>query len=221
MQTLNSIIGFRGRATRRQFWIAHAVGKVIFIAALIGASNRLFKNGLQNTSTSDALEAVPEVASLLLVAYLVSAIIGLTAAGRRLHDRDKPATWLFLFFAPVAIILSTILIGGWESAYRLVGTLPFAVAANAINVWYYFELGWLKGTKGPNRYDPVVSGATAGTDANDAKTTDASVGALGNASAAMEAAIRRHQAALEATAAGQSGKAPKVMQGGFGKRAAR
>ncbi len=216
MQTLNSIIGFRGRATRRQFWIAHAVGKVIFIAALIGASNRLFKNGIQNTSTSEALDAVPEVASLLLVAYLISAIIGLTAAGRRLHDRDKPATWLFLFFAPVAIILATILIGGWESAYRLVGTMPFAVAANAINVWYYFELGWLRGTQGPNRYD-----VGAPTLAKTSESTDDNVGALAGANAAMEAAIRRHQAALQAAASGQSAKPSKALQGGFGKRAVR
>jgi uncharacterized membrane protein YhaH (DUF805 family) len=215
MQTLSSIIGFRGRATRRHFWVAHAIGKLIFVAALIGASSRLFKNGIQNTPTSEALEAVPEVAPMLIVAYIASAIIGLTAAGRRLHDRDKPATWLILFFAPVSIILAALIFGGWLTAYQLVGSLPFAIAANVINFWYYFELGLMKGTDGPNRYD------TAATRGNASDSTGDNVTALAGAGAAMEAAIQRHKAAQSAAAAGVVNPPKQSAHGGFGRRATR
>ncbi len=80
--------------------------------------------------------------------------IGLAAAVRRLHDRNKSGWWLLPMFLP-SILLSALAEGAATSApelgmfLRLLG-IPFSI-------WVFVELGCLKGTDGANRFghDPL------------------------------------------------------------------
>ena len=72
----------------------------------------------------------PDSAELILYIWLVLSFvlwpwIGLAVGAKRYHDRDKSAWWLLIAFIPI------------------IGP-----------IWQFVELGFLKGTDGPNRFGP-------------------------------------------------------------------
>ena len=71
--------------------------------------------------------------------YAIQAIVGLVflwpslaVAVKRYHDRDKSGWWILIIFIPVIGI-----------------------------IWYIVELGFLRGTPGPNRFGPDPLGTPA------------------------------------------------------------
>ena len=56
---------------------------------------------------------------------------------KRLHDRDKSAGWIAL----------------WWAISVFGGLLTFGIASIVVAIWMFIELGFLEGTPGPNRYD--------------------------------------------------------------------
>ena len=85
---------------------------------------------------------------LAVVAFLLTLII---VAVKRLHDRDKSAWWLAIFYG-VPIL--------FDSAAYAVGAnlaLFFVAPAALINLWALIEFGLLRGSLGPNRFgdDPT------------------------------------------------------------------
>ena len=128
--------GFHGRIGRRTFWIAMAAVVVAEIAV------HLLTDQLQG----DRLSAIVDLA----FTYPEFAV-----ALKRGHDRNLPVWLLAIFFAAGALLdLLTVL--GWAgtdetpSAPALVIAVPFTVLALALLV----ELGFRRGTVGPNRYGP-------------------------------------------------------------------
>jgi uncharacterized membrane protein YhaH (DUF805 family) len=61
----------------------------------------------------------------MLVVMLVSTFMGFAVAAKRWHDRDKSGWWSLIAFVPI--------VGG---------------------LWMLIELGFLPGTRGPNRFGP-------------------------------------------------------------------
>jgi len=85
---------------------------------------------------------------LAAAAFLLTLII---VAVKRLHDRDKSAWWLAIFYG-VPLLL--------DSAAYAVGAnlaLIFVAPAALINLWALIEFGLLRGSLGPNRFgdDPT------------------------------------------------------------------
>ena len=64
------------------------------------------------------------------VVALVLLIPSLAVAIKRYHDRDKSGWWILILFVPIIGL-----------------------------IWYVVELGFLRGTPGPNRYGPDPLGA--------------------------------------------------------------
>jgi uncharacterized membrane protein YhaH (DUF805 family) len=85
---------------------------------------------------------------ILLILYIPLVWIGLAISAKRLHDRDKSAWWLLVFYL-LPGILST---AGNEMGD--VGFILLHIISFAISVWAFVELGCLRGTPGPNRYGP-------------------------------------------------------------------
>jgi uncharacterized membrane protein YhaH (DUF805 family) len=132
---------FEGRISRKTFWIA--------IAALIAAelAGYLIAQALQG----DRLSAIVDLAFV----YPEFAI-----AAKRAHDRDLPIWILIIFFGGGAVLdLLTVLelSGGTDqpSLMSLMIAVPFTVLLVALLI----ELGFRRGTIGPNQYgpDPVAS----------------------------------------------------------------
>jgi uncharacterized membrane protein YhaH (DUF805 family) len=132
---------FEGRISRKTFWIAMAVLVVAEILAHFVA------DALQG----DRLSAIVDLA----FTYPEFAI-----AAKRAHDRDLPIWILIVFFGGGALLdLFTVLglAGSNEepSVLSLIIAVPFTVMLVALMI----ELGFRRGTIGPNRHgpDPVTS----------------------------------------------------------------
>ena len=83
---------------------------------------------------------------VLAIAVLASCLaIGVT----RLHDRDKSAWWVLLFYLCPPIVETLASLNDLDSAMVFLNILSLA-----ITLWAFVELGFLRGTFGPNRYGP-------------------------------------------------------------------
>ncbi len=127
---------FQGRIGRQTFWIAMGA---VAAAEIVG---HLIAEQIEG----DRLSAIVD----LVFTYPEFAI-----AVKRGHDRNMPVWLLGVFFAAGAVLdLLTVL--GWSgtvdepSMLSLVIAVPFTVFGLALLV----ELGFRKGTPGPNQYGP-------------------------------------------------------------------
>jgi len=128
--------GFHGRIGRQTFWIAMGV---VAAAEILG-------HLVANMIEGDRLGAIVDLA----FTYPEFAI-----AVKRGHDRNLPVWLLGVFFGAGALLdLLTVL--GWAgtdvepSMVSLAIAVPFTVVGLALLV----ELGFRRGTVGPNQYGP-------------------------------------------------------------------
>lgn len=127
---------FDGRIGRKTFWVAMAV---------VGIANFLACYAAQQIE-GDKLNAVVDLA----FTYPEFAI-----AAKRGNDRNLPLWLVGLFFAASAL-LDLMEVVGWAgtdaapSAISIVVAVPFTILGLALLV----ELGFRKGTPGPNRHGP-------------------------------------------------------------------
>jgi uncharacterized membrane protein YhaH (DUF805 family) len=132
---------FEGRISRKTFWIAIAV---LIAAELAGY---LIAQALQG----DRLGAIVDLAFV----YPEFAI-----AAKRAHDRDLPIWILVVFFGGGAVLdlLTVLELSGGNDQPSLM-SLMIAVPFTVLLVALLIELGFRRGTVGPNQYgpDPVAS----------------------------------------------------------------
>lgn len=146
---------FEGRISRRTYWIALAVVIAVNFA-LLGAAAQLlgvsYESLLEGTKTGSAINLA--VTLLLLwpsLAYM----------SKRLHDRNRPGIWAAVLYALV-ILADIVDIAGLGGTADEPSALVLAILAPVliIGLWLFVELGFLKGTQGPNEYGPDPLGET-------------------------------------------------------------
>jgi uncharacterized membrane protein YhaH (DUF805 family) len=86
-------------------------------------------------------------ALILLLLLLPLEIAWFALVARRLHDRGKSAWWLVLFVGAPNLLIP---LGESSSDFAIV----FALANLVIIVWGWVEIGFRRGTPGPNRFGP-------------------------------------------------------------------
>ena len=148
---------FRGRINRKPFWIGSLLlvfGGGAAIAVLAFSTGQLLDFGTGQAKNEADLS--PEILILPILAIIALMLFcSLALSVKRLHDRNKSAWWLLLFYG-VGALQS----GAQESGIATVeGELsPVAIAlilANiVVSIWYFIEVGILKGTDGDNDYGP-------------------------------------------------------------------
>ena len=127
---------FDGRIGRKPFWIAFGVAAVANVVACYVAQQI---DGNRLSAIVDLAFTYPQFA----------------IAAKRAHDRDLPIWLLIVFFAANAVldlfdVLGLSGSGDDPSMMSLAVALPFTVLGIALLI----ELGFRKGTPGPNRYGP-------------------------------------------------------------------
>lgn len=127
---------FDGRIGRKTFWIALII---VMIADLTG-------HFVAEAIQGDRLSAIVDLA--LIYPYFAVTV-------KRAHDRDLPVWMLIAFFAAGAFLdlLTVLQWAGTDdqpSTLSLFVALPFTVFGLALLV----ELGFRRGTLGPNQYGP-------------------------------------------------------------------
>ena len=130
---------FSGRINRSKFWIASLVLMVAVVIAFM----------LAIATMSNAIWI------LAIVTIIAASISGLAVGAKRLHDRDKSAWWLVLFYLGPGFLQTL------GEAMGEIGVI-FLVIGFGISIWAFIELGLLRGTVGPNRFGPdPLAGAGA------------------------------------------------------------
>ena len=123
--------GFSGRINRAKFWIASLVLMIAFVIP--------FMLAMATMSTVMWILAV--------VVFVAASISGLAVGAKRLHDRDRSAWWLVLFYLGPGFLQAM------GEAMGEIGVI-FLVIGFGISIWALVELGFLRGTQGPNRFGP-------------------------------------------------------------------
>ncbi len=148
------LFSFTGRINRGKYWLAVLVYMVVWIAFFISIFvwlGRFDVNDLWSFAGKGLLISLVGLALLILGTWSALAV-----GVKRLHDRDKSGWWILLFWLGPSIL------GGWQTASPdLGGGLILSLAAAAIGIWAFVELGCLPGTPGPNQYGPDPLGHPA------------------------------------------------------------
>lgn len=132
---------FQGRISRQPWWLASLATIIAMIALVLIA---VFAGA--GILTGDFAGNVG-FALLMGVLFVPIIWIGLALGAKRLHDRNKSAWWLLVFY-----LLPSVL----ERAGDFAGSMQiaFALASLGISIWALVELGFLRGTSGSNPYGP-------------------------------------------------------------------
>jgi uncharacterized membrane protein YhaH (DUF805 family) len=143
--------GFRGRINRAKYWLALLI---FFLAAVA-----LTLLGLA-VGKSTPFQIVSHAVNLATFVSTIAVSI------KRLHDRDRSAWWLLLFYAGPFLIA----FAGWPFLWATAGSFGDARVLSlflvrlclfggiALAIWGSVEMGFLRGTTGYNRFgaDPLA-----------------------------------------------------------------
>jgi uncharacterized membrane protein YhaH (DUF805 family) len=142
------LFSFQGRLNRKPYWMTIlAITVIVFVLVVLA----LVMFGERDFWAGGALLAA------LVIIYIPLIWIGLAIGAKRLHDRDKSAWWLLLFYLAPSVL------SGAANHAGDVGLSILYLASFAITVWAFVELGCVRGTVGPNRFgpDPLAPAALA------------------------------------------------------------
>jgi len=141
---MSLLLSVAGRIPRYRWWIGTlAVSAfLLFVFLLLLA---IFGVGFVKSANGQAA---------LFVLQLVGLYSYYCLAGKRFQDRAKPASFALIWIGPQ---LLSLLLDNFElTVPNLVGYAIVTVATFnfVVGVWFLVELGFLRGTVGPNRYGP-------------------------------------------------------------------
>lgn len=132
MDFKNLLLSFDGRINRQPFWIGLIVLWIVqmiayFILMMIFGANMpaTDPNMTPEQAAAAAQQAMSGVMIPLIILMLLFIWPSLALYAKRWHDRNKSGWWTLIGLVPI--------IGGF---------------------WLLIELGFLRGTEGPNNYGP-------------------------------------------------------------------
>jgi uncharacterized membrane protein YhaH (DUF805 family) len=141
------LFGFQGRISRKTYWLV-GLGIIVY-AVIVGLVVLLaLADGEMPLSERLASAVIP-----LVLLFIPTIWIGLATGVKRLHDRNKSGWWVLLYYWAPGIL---------DQLARQAGDSGWAFnfLSFAITIWGIVELGFRRGTPGPNPYgpDPLSSG---------------------------------------------------------------
>jgi uncharacterized membrane protein YhaH (DUF805 family) len=132
MDWKNLYLSFDGRINRQPYWLGLLALMVVawilefaIFAAFGGSAMMAVDPNNPDAAAAAASSAMGAVAIPLTILILALLWPSLAIYTKRWHDRDKSGWWSLIMFVPI------------------IGSL-----------WMFIELGFLRGTEGPNRFGP-------------------------------------------------------------------
>ena len=142
-----TLFSFNGRINRGKYWLAVLIYVAVWTSFVAGSL--VWLGGLDIDNLLSFAGAGLTIWFVGFILFIALAWSGLAVGVKRLHDRDKSGWWILLFW------LGPGLLGGWQTtAPNMDGSFMLSLAAGAIAIWAFVELGCLRGTPGPNRFGP-------------------------------------------------------------------
>jgi uncharacterized membrane protein YhaH (DUF805 family) len=162
MSLFHLLFGFSGRINRAKYWLAVVLWLVFWAIALpvcLLAGFYILGTNLVDgelPSGSDWLEKMVHMTLDYVVLFIiflalmsVSWISAFAIGIKRLHDRNKNGWLIVLFY-----VAPSILGGIANTSEQAVASFVLGLASVVISIWGLVELGFLRGTVGPNKYGP-------------------------------------------------------------------
>jgi uncharacterized membrane protein YhaH (DUF805 family) len=161
------LFSFKGRINRAKLWLFILIGfawEIVIISiagavyGLAGVSHMMERGTVPTSLTIGVTGAVAGILIAVLVIAYIYAAFAVTV--KRLHDRNKGASWLLVFWLlPLVLyIIGTAILGGavamGDGSGAALWSLPFTLGALGIIIWAFVELYCLRGTIGDNRFGP-------------------------------------------------------------------
>jgi len=135
------LFGASGRINRAKYWRS----TLLFTVAGLMAAVILF------TAAGIAAPLFIIMVVLVLIPWL---LWGFSITTERLHDRDKSAWWLVVFYLVPGVLGQLAKTAWFFGATGAVLHYPLALASFALTIWGFVEIGCLRGTAGSNTYGP-------------------------------------------------------------------
>jgi uncharacterized membrane protein YhaH (DUF805 family) len=136
---LEFLFNATGRINRAKYWRSLIV---FSIAGLFAAVLLLTAAGI----------AAPLFIIMLVIIFIPWLMWGFVIHTERLHDRDKSAWWLLLFYGLPTLLSSVAKIALFAGALGAALHYILALAAFALSIWGFVEIGCLRGNAGSNGY---------------------------------------------------------------------
>jgi len=159
MSLTNLLLSFKGRINRKPWWLATIAAGLA--ASIITAIIEIIARSSGQTAidpVTNQVEPTGIFGVLVGVVGLVNMWIAFALGAKRLHDRDRTGWWLIwqLLILVLAVILVVVAVTVPQEQravwYALAGAA--GLAAFVISVWLFVQIGFLRGTSGPNRFGP-------------------------------------------------------------------
>jgi uncharacterized membrane protein YhaH (DUF805 family) len=167
MSWTSYLFSFQGRINRAKLWLFIALVIGFYIAyflvfsLLFGSSIlAMMKGGQAGLAAGGASLGIWALLTCILMVVIFIASLALTV--KRLHDRDKGAVWLLVFWVLPFVLNIIVFANRIAGMNAQTGTLPpanpamsvLSLVAFAFSIWAFVELYCLRGTTGDNRYGP-------------------------------------------------------------------
>jgi uncharacterized membrane protein YhaH (DUF805 family) len=137
---------FEGRINRAKYWAATIILIIIVLVIMFGVG---FALGMSMNPEDHTFKLIVLVCQLIFL-YPSAAVMV-----KRLHDRNRPGWFAVFMLGPVAIKAATDAFGITGDMEHLNGIdhlLNFLTLG--VGIWFFIELGCLRGTIGDNQYGP-------------------------------------------------------------------
>ena len=153
------LFSFKGRINRKPWWLASlgAGFTASLLSAILEALARSSGETIVNPVTHQ-FEPTGIFGLAISLIALANAWIAFALSVKRLHDRDRTGWWLLwqLLIILLAVFLTVVAFAVPKEQgavwYALAGAA--VLVAFIISVWLFVQIGFLRGTQGPNRFGP-------------------------------------------------------------------
>ena len=159
MSLTNLLLSFKGRINRKPWWLATIAAGLA--ASIITAIIEIIARSSGQTAidpVTNQVEPTGIFGVLVGIVGLMNMWIAFALGAKRLHDRDRTGWWLIWQF--LILVLAVILVVVAVAVPQEQGAVWYALAGAAglaafvISVWLFVQIGFLRGTSGPNRFGP-------------------------------------------------------------------
>ena len=158
--TIVQWLSFRGRIGRKTYWLAYFLPLVVISTSVNVLESMLGVPVDLGTQLADLVKAAP----ISTAVWLLFLWPWMAASVKRLHDRDRSgwmiaAYYLFIITYSGFLGLAATMIEKPSGAIAIVMIVGFLLAM-IISIWLLIEIGFLRGTSGPNQFGPDPLGGS-------------------------------------------------------------
>ena len=153
------LFGFSGRINRLRYWQFSLLSGLYFLAMGVIAVPYMIIGHRDSMTVGEDLSPFGVITMICVFAIVVALFVSIFAIYvKRLHDRNKSAWWLVPFVI-LPLLLDMITAPHKGTTLPPLLALPVSLVAFGLSIWALIEVGFLRGTNGPNRFgrDPLAA----------------------------------------------------------------